>query len=51
MTGALRRSDGYVMPDHYPGVLGDTPDNDLARAWCLGYLRALIQSTAPTAAG
>ena len=38
--------DGYVMPDHYPGVLGDSPDNDLARAWCLGYLRALIQSTA-----
>ena len=38
--------DGYIMPDHYPGVLGDTPDNDLARAWCLGYLRALIQATA-----
>jgi mannonate dehydratase len=37
--------DGYVMPDHYPGVVGDTADNDLARAWCLGYLRALIQST------
>ena len=38
--------DGYVMPDHHPGVLGDTADNDMSRAWCVGYLRALIQATA-----
>ena len=37
---------GYVMPDHYPGVVGDTADHDMSRAWCLGYLRGAIQATA-----
>ena len=38
---------GYVMPDHYPLVAGDNESHDTARAWCVGYLRALIQATAP----
>ena len=38
--------DGFVMPDHYPGLLGDNDDRDRARAWSVGYLRALIQATA-----
>ena len=39
--------DGYVMPDHYPLLTGDNQNHDMARAWCVGYLRALIQATAP----
>ena len=39
--------DGFVMPDHYPGLLGDNEARDRARAWSVGYLRALIQATAP----
>ena len=39
--------DGFVMPDHYPGLLGDNEARERARAWCVGYLRALIQATAP----
>ena len=39
--------DGYVMPDHYPGLVGDSETRDLARAWCVGHLRALRQATAP----
>ena len=38
--------DGFVMPDHYPGLLGDNEARERARAWCVGYLRALIQATA-----
>ena len=41
------RFDGFVMPDHYPGLLGDSEARDTARAWCVGYLRALAQATAP----
>ena len=40
--------DGFVMPDHYPGLLGDSEAHDTARAWCVGYLRALAQATAPS---
>ena len=39
--------DGFMMPDHYPGLLGDNEARERARAWCVGYLRALIQATAP----
>ncbi len=38
--------DGYVTPDHYPGLTGDTPAQDMVRAWSAGYMRALIQATA-----
>ncbi len=38
--------DGFVMPDHYPGLLGDDPAHERSRAWCVGYLRGLIQATA-----
>lgn len=38
--------DGFVMPDHYPGLIGDNDARDRARAWSVGYLRALIQATA-----
>jgi mannonate dehydratase len=38
--------DGFVMPDHYPRLLGDNDAQDRARAWSVGYLRALIQATA-----
>ncbi len=39
--------DGYVTPDHYPGLTGDTPAQDMVKAWSAGYMRALIQATAP----
>ena len=38
--------DGYVTPDHYPGLTGDTPTQDVVKAWSAGYMRALIQATA-----
>lgn len=38
--------DGFVMPDHYPGLLGDNDARDRARAWSVAYLRALVQATA-----
>ena len=28
--------DGFVMPDHYPGLLGDNEARERARAWCVG---------------
>ncbi|MBM4436600.1 MAG: mannonate dehydratase [Actinobacteria bacterium] len=39
--------DGYLMPDHYPGLTGDTTAHDMAVAWTVGYFRALIQATKP----
>ena len=51
---------GYVMADHLPGLAVDmdrppvfllhgmpTGSRDVAHGWCVGYLRALVQATAP----
>jgi len=52
--------DGYVAADHLPGLAVDaerpsvfllhgmpTGSRDVAHGWCVGYLRALVQATAP----
>lgn len=37
--------DGYFIPDHHPHVTGDSVWGHRSRAFALGYIRALIQST------
>ena len=38
---------GFLLPDHYPGILGDDSTHELAETWCVAYFRALIQATRP----
>ncbi|MBZ0291927.1 MAG: mannonate dehydratase [Anaerolineae bacterium] len=35
---------GYVVPDHHPGIQGDTDWQERSRAWHVGYLKGLIQT-------
>lgn len=37
--------DGFVMDDHVPAVINDTPYHHRARAYAVGYLQGLIAST------
>ena len=41
--------DGVLVPDHVPHIIGDTPIGHRARAYCFGYMRNLIETTAPEA--
>ena len=34
--------DGSLNPDHDPALKGDTPDRNAARAFAVGYIRALL---------
>jgi len=36
--------DGPVNPDHVPVVTGDTPDQRIAKAYAVGYIRALLRA-------
>ncbi len=38
--------DGVLVPDHMPHIQGDTPQCHRARAYCFGYIRALIERDA-----
>jgi mannonate dehydratase len=38
--------DGVLVPDHVPHIIGDTPMGHRASAYCFGYIRNLIESTA-----
>ncbi|MAS37872.1 MAG: hypothetical protein CL610_28005 [Anaerolineaceae bacterium] len=35
---------GFVVPDHHPGITGDTDWTHMSRAWHVGYLKGLIQA-------
>ena len=39
---------GFLVPDHQFGILGDDDWNTISRAWQIGYITALIQATAPS---
>lgn len=36
--------DGFVVPDHHPGIQGDGDWQERSRAWHVGYLKGLIQA-------
>ena len=36
--------DGYVVPDHHFGLVGDTDWQHCSRAWQVGYIRGLMQA-------
>ncbi|MHB9032786.1 MAG: mannonate dehydratase [Anaerolineae bacterium] len=38
--------EGVLVPDHMPHIVGDTPNCHAARAYCFGYIRALIEGEA-----
>ena len=35
---------GFVVPDHHPGIVGDGDWQERSRAWHVGYLKGLIQA-------
>ena len=36
--------DGFMIPDHVPATVGDSPWHHRGRAHCVGYMKALIQA-------
>ena len=36
--------EGYVVPDHHFGLVGDTDWRHCSRAWQVGYIRGLLQT-------
>jgi mannonate dehydratase len=36
--------EGYVVPDHHFGLIGDSDWHHCSRAWSVGYLRGLMQA-------
>jgi mannonate dehydratase len=35
--------DGFMIPDHVPATVGDSPWHHRGRAHCVGFMQALIQ--------
>jgi len=35
--------DGFMIPDHVPGTVGDSPWHHRGRAHCVGFMQALVQ--------
>ena len=35
---------GYVVPDHHFGLVGDSDWQHCGRAWRVGYIRGLMQA-------
>ena len=36
--------DGFMIPDHVPATVGDSPWHHRGRAHCVGFMQALIQA-------
>jgi mannonate dehydratase len=35
---------GYIVPDHHFGLIGDTEWRHCSRAWQVGYIQGLMQA-------